>query len=320
MSYDAIRLFAPTAGEIRAWRVRVGINGFGRIGRNVFRACLGEAGLEFVAVNDITDAETLAHLLKYDSVHGTLDARRSRTATSALARRTASRSRCSPSAIPASCPGRTSASTSCSSAPASSPTATRPPSTSTAGAKKVIISAPAKGADLTICYGVNHTAYDPAKHHVVSNASCTTNCLAPVAKVLHETLRHQARPHDHDPLLHQRPAHPRPAARGPAPRPRRRAVDDPDHAPAPPRPSALVLPGARRASSTAWRSACRRRTSRSSTSPPSSRRRPPRSDINAAMKEAADGPLKGILALLRRAARLDRLQRHARTRRSSTRR
>ncbi len=165
--------------------VRVGINGFGRIGRNVFRACLGETGLDIVAVNDITDAETLAHLLKYDSVHGTLDAKVSHAdkaltvngkGIQVLAER-------DPANLPwkdlgvdlvLECSGIFTA-------------RDKAAKHLTAGAKKVLISAPAKGADLTVCFGVNEKVYDPAKHHVVSNASCTTNCLAPIAKVLHET-------------------------------------------------------------------------------------------------------------------------------------
>ena len=145
-----------------------------------------------MAVNDITDATTLAHLLKYDSILGNLpdevEGRGRRDPRGGPAR-----SRSWPMKDPASCPGRRSASTSSSSPPASSPTPTRPRRTSTAGAKKVIISAPAKGEDITIVLGVNDDKYDPTKHHVISNASCTTNCLAPVAKVLHDTLRHRAR-------------------------------------------------------------------------------------------------------------------------------
>jgi len=165
--------------------VRVGINGFGRIGRNVFRACLDERGLDFVAVNDITDAETLAHLLKYDSVHGTLKQQVTHAEGSlsvggkplkVLAER-------DPGNLPwkdlgvqlvLECSGLFTA-------------RDKAAKHLSAGAKKVIISAPAKGADLTICYGVNHDAYDPKRHDVISNASCTTNCLAPVAKVLHES-------------------------------------------------------------------------------------------------------------------------------------
>jgi glyceraldehyde 3-phosphate dehydrogenase len=164
--------------------IRVGINGFGRIGRNVLRASLDLPGIEWVAVNDITNAKTLAHLLKYDSVHGRLDGVRAEGDGLVVGKRTikvlAERD---PGKLPwkdlkvdvvLECSGlftdRASAAKHLD-----------------AGAKKVIISAPAKGADFTLCYGVNHAAYDPAKHHVLSNASCTTNCLAPVAKVLHES-------------------------------------------------------------------------------------------------------------------------------------
>jgi glyceraldehyde 3-phosphate dehydrogenase len=108
---------------------KVGINGFGRIGRNIMRAALGTTDIDFVAVNDLTNATTLAHLLKYDSILGNL----------------------------------------------------------AAGAKKVIITAPAKKPDITLVLGVNADKYDPKTHHIISNASCTTNCLAPMAKVLHES-------------------------------------------------------------------------------------------------------------------------------------
>jgi glyceraldehyde 3-phosphate dehydrogenase len=165
--------------------VRVGINGFGRIGRNVFRACLGETGLDIVALNDITDAETLAHLLKYDSVHGRLDAtvthgEGSLTVDGKSIKVTAERD-------PGNLPWKdlkVDVVLECSGIFTARDKAAKHLS---AGAKKVLISAPAKGADLTVCYGVNEKSYDPAKHDVVSNASCTTNCLAPVAKVLHET-------------------------------------------------------------------------------------------------------------------------------------
>jgi glyceraldehyde 3-phosphate dehydrogenase len=165
--------------------VRVAINGFGRIGRNVLRACLASGSdLDFVAVNDITDAATLAHLLKYDSVHGTLgetvtvDHENIRVAAKPI-RVLAERD---PGKLPwkelridlvLECSGRFTSH-------AEAGVHLR------SGAKKVVVSAPAKNADVTLCYGVNHAAYDPAKHHVVSCASCTTNCLAPVAKVLHE--------------------------------------------------------------------------------------------------------------------------------------
>jgi glyceraldehyde 3-phosphate dehydrogenase len=168
--------------------VRVAINGFGRIGRNVLRACLASGSdLDFVAVNDITDAATLAHLLKYDSVHGTLgetvavDPENIRVAGKPI-RVLAERD---PGKLPwkelsvdlvLECSGRFTSH-------AEAGVHLR------SGAKKVVVSAPAKNADVTLCYGVNHAAYDPAKHHVVSCASCTTNCLAPVAKVLHEQFK-----------------------------------------------------------------------------------------------------------------------------------
>ncbi len=163
---------------------KVGINGFGRIGRNVFRAALDNPSVEIVAVNDLTDAETLAHLLKYDSIHGTLDAEVrvegdqiiiNGKAIKVLAER-------DPASLPWSALGvevvveSTGRFTDGDKAAAHIK----------AGAKKVIISAPAKGEDITIVLGVNEKSYDPANHHVISNASCTTNCLAPFAKVLHE--------------------------------------------------------------------------------------------------------------------------------------
>jgi glyceraldehyde 3-phosphate dehydrogenase len=166
--------------------IKVGINGFGRIGRNVVRAALaaGNRELEFVAVNDLTSAKTLAHLLKYDSVHGTLDAsvKAEDQALVVDGARIAVFSERDPGKLPWKDLGvsvvleSTGLFTDRAKAAAHL----------TGGAKKVIISAPAKGADLTLCYGVNHSAYKPSEHHVVSNASCTTNCLAPVAKVLHE--------------------------------------------------------------------------------------------------------------------------------------
>jgi len=164
--------------------VRVGINGFGRIGRNLLRACLNESGLDFVAINDITDAATLGHLLRYDSVHGQLkaDLRIEKDALFVNGKRIQILQERDPGNLPwktlgvdlvLECSGlftdRDKAAVHLS-----------------AGAKKVLISAPAKGADITICYGVNHSSFDSAKHNILSNASCTTNCLAPVAKVLHE--------------------------------------------------------------------------------------------------------------------------------------
>ncbi|HEY2388053.1 MAG TPA: type I glyceraldehyde-3-phosphate dehydrogenase [Candidatus Binatia bacterium] len=165
--------------------VRVGINGFGRIGRNVFRACLGEPGLDIVAVNDITDAGTLAHLLKYDSVHGTLESTvtHGKDSLSVDGKEIKVVAQRDPAQLPWKELGVQLVVESTGFFTARDQAAKH----LSAGAQKVIISAPAKGADLTLCYGVNHESYDPRKHHVVSNASCTTNCLAPVAKVLHES-------------------------------------------------------------------------------------------------------------------------------------
>jgi glyceraldehyde 3-phosphate dehydrogenase (phosphorylating) len=166
--------------------VRVGINGFGRIGRNVFRAAhdRGE-GIEIVAVNDITDAPTLAHLLKYDSVHGrypgtveqgddglVVDGK----PVQVLAER-------DPAALPWSDLGVEVVVESTGLFTARDKAAKH----LDAGARKVIISAPATDPDLTVCIGVNDDAYDPEQHHVISNASCTTNCLAPLVAVLHST-------------------------------------------------------------------------------------------------------------------------------------
>jgi glyceraldehyde 3-phosphate dehydrogenase len=164
--------------------VRVGINGFGRIGRNVLRACLASGSdLDFVAANDITDAETLAHLLKYDSVHGTL--REPVRADGDTLRIGEKPLRVLTERDPANLPWKdlgVDVVLECSGRFTSRDEAAVHLK---AGARKVLISAPAKKADVTICYGVNHAVYDPAKHHVISNASCTTNCLAPVAKTLH---------------------------------------------------------------------------------------------------------------------------------------
>jgi len=164
--------------------VRVGINGFGRIGRNVLRAAVmaKQTALEFVGVNDITDTKTLAHLLKYDSVHGrfpgTVEAKGDNLVVNGREIRVTAIKE--PEKLPWKEQGvelvleSTGRFTDRESAAKHL----------TAGAKKVVISAPAKGEDLTICMGVNEKKYDPAKHHVISNASCTTNCLVPVVKVI----------------------------------------------------------------------------------------------------------------------------------------
>jgi glyceraldehyde 3-phosphate dehydrogenase len=164
--------------------VRVGINGFGRIGRNLLRACLNESGLDFVAINDITDAATLGHLLRYDSVHGPLraDLTVEKDALIVNGKKIQILQERDPAKLPWKSLGVDLA-LECSGLFTEREQAALHLS---AGAKKVLISAPAKGADITLCYGVNHTAYDPTKHSIISNASCTTNCLAPVAKVLHD--------------------------------------------------------------------------------------------------------------------------------------
>ena len=164
--------------------IRVGINGFGRIGRNVFRACLDDKELDFVAINDITNAKTLAHLLKYDSVHGRLE-RDVRAEDGVLVcgdRKVKVLAERDPTKLPWKSLG-VDLVLECSGIFTDRDDAAKH---LTAGAKKVIVSAPSKGADLTMCKGVNDEMYDAAKHQVISNASCTTNCLSPIAKVLHE--------------------------------------------------------------------------------------------------------------------------------------
>ena len=164
--------------------LKVAINGFGRIGRTIFRAGFNNDNIEFAAINDLTDPPTLAHLLKYDSVHGVLDADISSTNHSLIVngREIEIFTEKEPVRLPwgdigietvFECTGlfrdREKAS-----------------GHLKAGAKKVIISAPAKGADIMLVMGVNHQEYNPQRHNIVSNASCTTNCLAPVCKVLLE--------------------------------------------------------------------------------------------------------------------------------------
>ncbi len=165
--------------------VRVGINGFGRIGRNIMRAALSDKNIDFVAINDLTSAHTLAHLLKYDSVLGNLHAKVEARADSIAVDGDEFKvlSLRDPAQLPWKDLGvdvvfestglftdRTGASKHIE-----------------AGAKKVIITAPAKGPDVMVVLGVNDEHYDPAKHKIISNASCTTNCLAPLAKVLHQS-------------------------------------------------------------------------------------------------------------------------------------
>jgi glyceraldehyde 3-phosphate dehydrogenase (phosphorylating) len=166
--------------------VKVGINGFGRIGRNFFRAARTKgADIDLVAINDITDSATLAHLLKYDSVHGRLDAEVKTTGDGlevdgkelrVLAERD-----------PAALPWKELGAEIVIESTGFFTDRENAEKHVAAGAQKVIISAPAKGEDITIVLGVNHQDYDPATHHVISNASCTTNCVVPLASVLEET-------------------------------------------------------------------------------------------------------------------------------------
>ena len=165
--------------------IRVGINGFGRIGRNILRAALHDKELEFVAVNDITDAPTLAHLLKYDSILGNLpDEVNAEGDTIRVAGRTV---KVLAMKDPAQLPWKALDVEYVIESTGLFTEAEKARAHLTAGAKKVIISAPAKNEDLTIVMGVNHEKYDPRKHTIISNASCTTNCLGPVAKVLQDT-------------------------------------------------------------------------------------------------------------------------------------
>ncbi|MFB3170508.1 type I glyceraldehyde-3-phosphate dehydrogenase [Neobacillus sp. 179-C4.2 HS] len=164
--------------------VKVGINGFGRIGRNVFRAALNNAEMEIVAINDLTDAKMLAHLLKYDTVHGTLQQEVTvdgeylvvgNQKVKVLAERDPAQLGWGELGVEV--------------VVESTGRFTKREDAAKhleAGAKKVIISAPADNEDITIVMGVNQDKYDPANHHVLSNASCTTNCLAPFAKVLND--------------------------------------------------------------------------------------------------------------------------------------
>jgi len=166
--------------------MKVGINGFGRIGRLVLRAAAlkGAEDLEFVAVNDLTDAKTLGHLLKYDSVHGRfpldVEVRGDNLIVGGKEIKVLS------VADPAELPWRDLGVDVAVESTGRFTERDKAALHLKAGAKKVVISAPAKNPDITIVLGVNHGRYDPASHHIISNASCTTNCLAPVVKVLHE--------------------------------------------------------------------------------------------------------------------------------------
>jgi len=162
--------------------VKIGINGFGRIGRNFLRTCIENKGIDIVAINDITDAKTLAYLLKYDSVHGKFNGSVKTGADSIIVNGKQIRilAERDPAALPWKDMGVQVV------VESTGIFRDRPGASKhlQAGAKKVIISAPAKEPDLTIVLGVNDSDYQPANHHIISNASCTTNCLAPVVKAL----------------------------------------------------------------------------------------------------------------------------------------
>ena len=162
--------------------LKVAINGFGRIGRMVFRAGLNNADIEFVAVNDLTDPPTLAHLLKYDSVHGILGADISNTDHSLIVN--GKEIEIYTEKDPARLPWNDIGVETVFECTGLFRERDKAADHLEAGARKVIISAPAKGPDITVVMGVNHHEYDPERHHIVSNASCTTNCLAPPCKVL----------------------------------------------------------------------------------------------------------------------------------------
>jgi glyceraldehyde 3-phosphate dehydrogenase len=170
---------------LEASLARYAINGFGRIGRNILRAAIGR-GVDFdvALINDIDKPKTIAHLFKYDSIHGVFDGTVEHTEDALIVngKRIAISAQRDPGLLPhkqhnidvvLECSGRFTARADAE-------------KHLTAGAKKVIISAPGKGQDFTVAFGINHEKYDPSKHHVISNASCTTNCLAPLAKILLE--------------------------------------------------------------------------------------------------------------------------------------
>ena len=167
--------------------IKVGINGFGRIGRNILRTALNDSNLEFVAVNDLTDARTLAHLLKYDSVLGNLS--NNVTVNGDSIEVDGKRTKVFAEKDPAKIDWESVGAQVVVESTGRFTNADDARKHLRGPVKKVIISAPAKGEDITIVMGVNEDKYDAGKHHILSNASCTTNCLAPVAKVIHETFK-----------------------------------------------------------------------------------------------------------------------------------
>ena len=294
--------------------IKVAINGFGRIGRCTLRA-IYEQGLQnefdVVAINAAGDLATNSHLLKYDTTHGrfrTSVETKVKTASSSMARR-------SPSTRPRTRRTSTGAITAsiscCSNAPAPTPRRRRPRPLLEQNAKRVLISAPGgDDVDATIVYGVNHDRPDfRSDMTVVSNASCTTNCLAPVAKVLSGQRRHQAGPDDHHPCLHQRPGHwstcatrtcaaPAPAA----------AEHHPDQDRRSQAAVGLVLPALKgRVDGFALRVPTMN-VSLVDLTFTAERQRPPGTKSTQLMKDAANGPLKGVLDGQQRAAGVVRLQ------------
>src|SRR5271157_2877003 len=167
--------------------VKVGINGFGRIGRNFFRTAMNDSGMDIVAVNDITDPKTLAHLLKYDSVFGILDAEVG--FGDDCVRVNGKSIRVFKVKDPADLDWTSLGAQVVVESTGLFTKAEDAKKHLKGTVKKVIISAPAKGEDITIVLGVNENMYDPAKHHILSNASCTTNCLAPPAKVINDSFK-----------------------------------------------------------------------------------------------------------------------------------
>jgi glyceraldehyde 3-phosphate dehydrogenase len=167
--------------------VKVGINGFGRIGRNILRTALADKNLDFVAVNDLTDPKTLAHLLKYDSILGNLPNKITAGADSISVDGKVIKvfKEKDPAALPWDSVGAQVVIEST----GKFTDANEAKKHLRGSVKKIVITAPAKNEDITIVLGVNDEKYDPAKHHIVSNASCTTNCLAPIAKVIHDTFK-----------------------------------------------------------------------------------------------------------------------------------
>jgi glyceraldehyde 3-phosphate dehydrogenase len=170
--------------------IKVGINGFGRIGRNLFRASLGDSAIEYVAVNDLTSPTTLAHLLKYDSILGNLkqDIQAQGDCINVAGKQLRVFSEKDPSAIDWASVGAQVVIE----ATGKFTDAEQAKRHLRGPVKKVVISAPAKNEDLTVVLGVNENKYEPAKHNIISNASCTTNCLAPVAKVIHDNFTIQS--------------------------------------------------------------------------------------------------------------------------------